>query len=207
MKVGPCAFRLNDEIMCIYCVNSFSYGSDKNTMGFTFKYRDYDENKSESKNGHYNTYSAKSLFITKYESEIKQELLEVRKTFDESEKSMFDIIYTREDGIETILKAKEAGINIDVTPYLELSDLTDDEIRTFIKYGYGYDVYLKEGVSYEIQKDIARIISNNSYGSLYSDGEKKLNVWIKENPGKCILSENRHPKLVEDIEEDEDKEM
>lgn len=208
MNVGPCAFRLNDEIMCIYCVDSFWHStSDKNTMGFTFKYRDYDENKSESKNGHYDTYSAKSLFITKYESEIKQELLEARKTFDESEKSMFDITYTREDGIETILKAKEAGVSIDIASYLELPDLTNDEIRTFIKYGYGYDVYFKEGVSYEIEKDISRIIANNSYGSLYSDGEKKLNAWIKENPDKCILPENRHPELVEDIEEDEDKEM
>lgn len=214
MKVGPCAFRLNDEVMCVYCVDSFSYNSEK-TMGFTFKYRDYDENKLEYKNGHYDTYSAKSLFITKYESEIKQELLEARKTFDESEKSMFDITYTREDGIKTILQAKEAGVNIDIAPYLELSDLTDDEIRAFIEHGYGYDVYLKEGVSYEIKEYISHIISNipyshiiskNPHGGLCSGKAEKLNAWIEKNPDKCILPENRHPELVEAIEENEDRE-
>lgn len=205
MKVGPCAFRLNDEVMCIYCDDgSNHYKNECGKMNFTFKYRDYDENAS-SKNGHYDTYSAKSLFITKYESEIKQELLEARKTFDESEKSIFDITYTREDGIETILQAKEAGVNIDIALYLELSDLTDDEIRAFIKHGYGYDMYFKEDVSYEIRDHIAHAFSNSS--RLYSSEEKRLNTWIKENPDKCILPENRHPELVEDMEEDEDKEM
>lgn len=67
MQLGPCSFKLSEEITCIYCQNSFHYSSDK-TMGLTFKYKDYDENDSEYRNGHYDTYSARSLFITEYES-------------------------------------------------------------------------------------------------------------------------------------------
>lgn len=231
MEIGPCAFRLNDEIMCIYCVNSFGYGSGKDTMGFTFKYRDYDENKSESKNGHYDTYSAKSLFITKYESEIKQELLEARKTFDESEKSVFDITYTREDGIETILKAYEngaanidfnferedgfnnifkaieLGVNIDIDSFLELPDLTNDEIKILLKNGYGYDLYFNKNISYDLKEIVRNKFHIYGHSSMEREAEEKLNAWVKENPEKCLLPENRHPERTEDIQEEEEKEM
>ena len=138
MQLGPCSFKLSEEITCIYCQNSFHYSSDK-TMGLTFKYKDYDENDSEYRNGHYDTYSAKSLFITEYERRLRQDLLNARKVFDLDEKSVFDITYTRADGMDTILEAKNAGVDIDLTPYLELPDLTEDEIESFVKVGYGYD--------------------------------------------------------------------
>lgn len=227
MQLGPCSFKLSEEITCIYCQNSFHYSSDK-TMGLTFKYKDYDENDSEYRNGHYDTYSAKSLFITEYERRLRQDLLNARKIFDLDEKSVFDITYTRADGMDAILEAKNAGVDIDLTPYLELPDLTEDEIESFVKAGYGYDYYLtfKDEVHYGIEcgygkqissyddklkRSIARNIMEQFDGNTnYYLGSKelqKLYDWIEKNPEKCLLPENRHPERTEDMQEEEEKEM
>lgn len=205
MQLGPCSFKLSEEITCIYCQNSFHYSSDK-TMGLTFKYKDYDENDSEYRNGHYDTYSARSLFITEYERRLRQDLLNARKIFDLDEKSIFDITYTRADGIDTILAAKNAGVDIDLTPYLELPDLTEDEIESFVKVGYGYDMYLKEGMSETIKSCISYALTDNLF-FIYKDEMQKLYDWIEKNPEKCLLPENRHPEKTEDIQEEEEKEM
>ena len=130
MQLGPCSFKLSEEITCVYCQNVFGYSD--NTMGLTFKYKDYDENRTDCRNGHHDTYSAKSLFITEYERKLRQDLLNARKVFDLDEKAVFDITYTRADGMDTILAAKNAGVDIDLTPYLELPDLTEDEIEICI---------------------------------------------------------------------------
>lgn len=205
MQLGPCSFKLSEEITCIYCQNGFRCSSDK-TMGLTFKYKDYDENDSEYRNGHYDTYSAKSLFIIEYERRFRQDLLNARKVFDLDEKSVFDITYTRADGIDTILAAKNAGVDIDLTPYLELPDLTEDEIESFVKVGYGYDMYLKEGMSETIKSCISYALTDNLF-FIYKDEMQKLYDWIEKNPEKCLLPENRHPEKTEDIQEEEEKEM
>ena len=192
MQLGPCSFKLSDEITCIY-YRDFGYCNDK--MGFTFKYIDYDA---------YDTYSARSLFITEYERKLRQDLLNARKVFDLDEKSVFDITYTRADGIDTILAAKKAGVDIDLTPYLELPDLTEDEIESFVKVGYGYDIYLKEGMSETIKRCISYALTSNYY-NMYN--MQKLYDWIEKNPEKCLLPENRHPERTEDIQEEEEKEM
>lgn len=160
MQLGPCSFKLSEEITCIYCQNSFHYSSDK-TMGLTFKYKDYDENDSEYRNGHYDTYSAKSLFITEYERRLRQ---------------------------------------------VELPDLTEDEIESFVKVGYGYDMYLKEGISETIKSCISYALTDNLF-FIYKDDMQKLYDWIEKNPEKCLLPENRHPEKTEDIQEEEEKEM
>lgn len=194
MQLGPCSFKLSEEIICIYGRN-FGYRNDE--MGFTFKYVDYDA---------CDTYSAKSLFITEYERRLRQDLLNARKVFDLDEKSVFDITYTRADGIDTILAAKNAGVDIDLTPYLELPDLTEDEIESFVKVGYGYDMYLKEGMSETIKSCISYALTDNLF-FIYKDEMQKLYDWIKENPEKCLLPENRHPERTEDMQEEEEKEM
>lgn len=188
MEIGPCSFKLNNEITCIYFLNGSSY-PDKFT--FIFEYKDNYNNYSLDK------YFAKSLFIIKYESEIKQELLDTRKTFDESEKSVFDITYTREDGFDNIFKAIELGIDINIDSFLELPDLTNDEIKILIKNGYGYDAYFQENIPYEVKNDI-KCKAKNDIRNLQEfrhirDGNEALEIWIKENPNKCILPKNRHP--------------
>lgn len=203
MQLGPCSFKLSEEVTCVYCKN-FGYHNDE--MGFTFKYKDYDENKNEQRNGHYDTYSAKSLFITEYERRLRQDLLNARKVFDIDEKSVFDITYTRADGMDTILAAKEAGVDIDLTPYLELPDLTGNEIESFVKAGYGYDMYLKEGVSETIKSYISYALTDNFF-FIYKDDMHILYDWIEKNPAKCLLPENRHPEKTEDMQEEEEKEM
>lgn len=197
MQLGPCSFKLSEEIICIYG-RDFGYRNDE--MGFTFKYVDYDA---------YDTYSARSLFITEYERRLRQDLLNARKFFDLDEKSVFNITYTRADGMDTILAAKEAGVDIDLTPYLELPDLTEDEIESFVKAGYGYDMYLKEGVSETIKSCISYVLNSNNYPSyMYEDDiQKFIYVWMKKNPAKCLLPENRHPEKMEDMQEEEEKEM
>lgn len=194
MQLGPCSFKLSEEVTCIYG-RDFGYHNDE--MGLTFKYVDYDT---------YDTYSARSLFITEYERRLRQDLLNARKVFDLDEKSVFDITYTRADGIETILEAKNAGVDIDLTPYLELPDLTEDEIESFVKVGYGYDMYLKEGVSETIKSCISYALTDNLF-FIYKDDMQKLYDWIEKNPEKCLLPENRHPERTEDIQEEEEKEM
>lgn len=193
MQLGPCSFKLSEEIICIYG-RDFGYRNDE--MGFTFKYVDYDA---------YDTYSARSLFITEYERRLRQDLLNARKVFDLDEKSVFDITYTRADGMDTILAAKEAGVDIDLTPYLELPDLTEDEIESFVKVGYGYDMYLKEGVSETIKSCISYALTDNLF-FIYKDDMQKLYDWIEKNPEKCLLPENRHPEKTEDMQAEE-KEM
>lgn len=197
MQLGPCSFKLSEEIICIYG-RDFGYRNDE--MGFTFKYVDYDA---------YDTYSARSLFITEYERRLRQDLLNARKVFDLDEKSVFNITYTRADGMDTILAAKEAGVDIDLTPYLELPDLTEDEIESFVKAGYGYDMYLKEGVSETIKSCISYVLNSNNYPSyMYEDDiQKFIYAWMKKNPAKCLLPENRHPEKMEDMQEEEEKEM
>lgn len=204
MQLGPCSFKLSEEITCVYCQNVF--GCSDNTMGLTFKYKDYDENRTDCRNGHHDTYSAKSLFITEYERKLRQDLLNARKVFDLDEKSVFDITYTRADGMDTILEAKNAGFDIDLAPYLELPDLTEDEIENFVKAGYGYDMYLKEGVSETIKNCISYALARNNY-SIYKGDMQKLYDWIEKNPEKCLLPENRHPERTEDMQEEEEKEM
>ena len=193
MQLGPCSFKLSEEIICIYG-RDFGYRNDE--MGFTFKYVDYDA---------YDTYSARSLFITEYERRLRQDLLNARKVFDLDEKSVFDITYTRADGIDTILAAKEAGVDIDLTPYLELPDLTESEIESFVKAGYGYDMYLKEGVSETIKSYISYALTGGYH--MYKDDMHILYDWIEKNPAKCLLPENRHPEKTEDMQEEEEKEM
>lgn len=203
MQLGPCSFKLSEEITCVYCQNVFGFSD--NTMGLTFKYKDYDENRTDYRNGHHDTYSAKSLFITEYERKLRQDLLNARKVFDLDEKAVFDITYTRADGMDTILEAKNAGVDIDLTPYLELPDLTEDEIKSFVKVGYGYDMYLKEGVSKTIKNNISYALTKVPY-----IGESDMHIlydWIKENPEKCILPENRYPEKTEDMQEEEEMEM
>ena len=194
MQLGPCSFKLSEEIICIYG-KDFGYRNDE--MGFTFKYVDYDA---------YDTYSARSLFITEYERRLRQDLLNARKVFDLDEKSVFDITYTRADGIDTILAAKEAGVDIDLTPYLELPNLTENEIESFVKAGYGYDMYLKEGVSETIKSYISYALTENCF-FIYKDDMHILYDWIEKNPEKCLLPENRHPEKTEDMQEEEEKEM
>ena len=204
MQLGPCSFKLSEEVTCVYCQNRIGYSDS--TMELTFKYKDYDENATNQRDGHYDTYSARSLFITEYERRLRQDLLNARKVFDLDEKSVFDITYIRADGMDTILAAKEAGVDIDLTPYLELPDLTEDEIESFVKVGYGYDMYLKEGVSETIKSCISYALTDNLF-FIYKDDMQKLYDWIEKNPEKCLLPENRHPEKTENMQEEEEKEM
>jgi len=106
--------------------------------------------------------------------------------------------------MDTILAAKNAGVDIDLTPYLELPDLTEDEIESFVKVGYGYDMYLKEGISETIKSCISYALTSNYYNM---HNMQKLYDWIEKNPEKCLLPENRHPERTEDMQEEEEKEM
>ena len=200
MQLGPCSFKLSEEITCICyrdrTCSKYLNGPDYE-LALSFKFRDDDER---------DTYSAKSLFITEYERRLRQDLLNARKVFDLDEKSVFDITYTRVDGIDTILTAKKAGVDIDLTPYLELPDLTENEIESLVKAGYGYDMYLKEGVSETIKSYISYALTDNFF-FIYKDDMHILYDWIEKNPAKCLLPENRHPEKTEDMQEEEEKEM
>ena len=106
--------------------------------------------------------------------------------------------------MDTILAAKNAGVDIDLTPYLELPDLTEDEIESFVKVGYGYDMYLKEGISETIKSCISYALTSNYYNM---HNMQKLYDWIEKNTEKCLLPENRHPERMEDMQEEEEKEI
>lgn len=184
MEVGPSAFKLNDEVTVVY--NPKSSNWEEPTLYYEFRDRDKDEVRYSFPTGYKFHRTSESLFVTKWE-EIKKEIHAEKKAFEEKEKDVFDIEYTREDGIDAILEAFENGANVDISKYLELPDLTDEEKLVFIRDGYGYDLYFEPNQSCDVQSCIERY-------SNYSPFEinKKLKEWVEENPEKCILPENRN---------------
>lgn len=91
------------------------------------------------------------------------------------------IAYTREDGIDTILMAHEANPQINIKEYLELKDLTEQEITDFVEHGYGFNCYKK--VSDSVDHAIGRKL-NIGYHD-YNCAEK-VQEWTRENPERCL---------------------
>ena len=194
MSVGPSSFKLNDEVMAVY-----------NKKGeLSFKVKD-DPDSFETYNSRYysNNYSNLTLFLIQWK-DIKKDILLEKGVFEDKEKKVLSVSFTREDGIGTILEAFKNGANVDISKYLELPDLTDKEKEAFVNHGYGYDLYFEESASYDLRNIIRYNFCRSSY--LSPNEEKKLKEWIKENPDKCILQKNRN-RTNQEMEEDEEEDM
>lgn len=190
MGVGPSAFKLSNEIEAVYTPEMYP--------NMEFKFRD-----SENEINDNLLKTSASIFITKWE-EIKKEILVEKKAFEEKEMAVCYIEYTREDGIDTIVKAFKNGANVDISKYLELPDLTDEEKLAFVRNGYGYDLCLEENENYHLKDYIVYKFCGHS--SISSNDQEKLEKWIKENPDKCILQKNRN-RTNQDMEENKEENM
>lgn len=130
-------------------------------------------------------YFARSLFIAAWEDYLKKEIKKAKNTereYEALEKAVvLPIAYTREDGIDTILMAHEANPQINIKEYLELKDLTEQEITDFVEHGYGFNCYKK--VSDSVDHAIGRKL-NIGYHD-YNCAEK-VQEWTRENPERCL---------------------
>jgi len=176
LNIGPSSFQLSNEITCTVIPE---WGS----FTFAFSYKDDDRFITECE------FSAKALLIAKWK-DIEKEILEQKAIFDNMSLEIFSFKYTREN-LGVITAAYNKGypvIQERLSTLLESTDFTKEELEALIRNGFGYDLYET------LDEDLQHIIARN-FRNYYVD-EEKLQAWIKEYPERCLLPENRAPKLV-----------
>lgn len=134
-EAGYCRFALGNGFSTVYQPN----GNEQLRQSKISFYSESDKSPD--------WYLARSLFIAAWEDYLKKEIKKAKnaeREYEALEKAVvLPIAYTREDGIDTILMAHEANAQVNIGKYLELMDLTKQEIMDFIRYGYGYNSYKK----------------------------------------------------------------
>lgn len=172
-EAGYCRFALGNGFSTVYQPN----GNEQLRQSKISFYSESDKSPD--------WYLARSLFIAAWEDYLKKEIKKAKnaeREYETLEKAVvLPIAYTREDGIDTILMAHEANAQVNIGKYLELMDLTKQEIMDFIRYGYGYNSYKKvsDSVDHAIEQKL-----NIGYRD-YNCAEK-VQEWTRENPEKCL---------------------
>lgn len=172
-EAGYCRFALGNGFSTVYQPN----GNEQLRQSKISFYSESDKSPD--------WYLARSLFIAAWEDYLKKEIKKAKnaeREYEALEKAVvLPIAYTREDGIDTILMAHEANAQVNIGKYLELMDLTKQEIMDFIRYGYGYNSYKKvsDSVDHAIEQKL-----NIGYRD-YNCAEK-VQEWTRENPEKCL---------------------
>lgn len=158
LEIGPSAFKLSEEITCIYCIQNFSESNKE--YGFVFEYEDYNTTADKSVGRIYNTYYAKSLFIKKYKKELKEMLNNEKEDLDIGDEEDFFYFSTCEE--LKILIQNGYGYNV------YNSDRVKEEFRTEIN----SLIRNKLNCANAPDQTICEII----------------NEWETKNPEKCLFS-------------------